>query len=124
MYFLFLFFLLRRLILSNILDKGFQHFRYKFYFQAFITGKTLCKIVVQEVTFGGGGKEIFLLKYVQKKKILTEFIFERKSEEKKKKKKRNYKISFNLIAKEYVIVKWRGGGIHNYLFMFENGFLF
>lgn len=110
MYFFF-FLLLRRLILSNNLIKGFQHFRYKFYFQAFITGKTLCKIVVQEVTFGGGGKEIFSSQTrAKKKKILTEFIFERKSEEKTKKKKRNYKNSFNLIAKEYVIVKWRGGG--------------
>lgn len=69
-------------------------------------------------------KKFFFSNTCKKKKILTEFIFERKSEEKKKKKKRNYKISFNLITKEYVIVKWRGGGIHNYLFMFENGFLF
>lgn len=69
-------------------------------------------------------RNFFFSNTCKKKKILTEFIFERKSEEKKKKKKRNYKISFNLITKEYVIVKWRGGGIHNYLFMFENGFLF
>lgn len=110
MYFLFLFFLLRRLILSNILDKGFQHFRYKFYFQAFITGKTLCKIVVQEVTFGGGGKEIFLLKHVQKKKKFLQNLYLKGKVRRKKKKKRNYKISFNLITKEYVIVKWRGGG--------------
>lgn len=55
-----------------------------------------------------------------KRKILTEFIFERKSEEEKK--KHNYKISFNLIAKEYVIVKWQQK-MHNYLFMLENGFL-
>lgn len=54
-------------------------------------------------------KKFFFSNTCKKKKILTEFIFERKSEEKKKKKKRNYKISFNLITKEYVIVKWRGG---------------
>lgn len=87
MYFLFLFFLLRRLILSNILDKGFQHFRYKFYFQAFITGKTLCKIVVQEVTFGGGGKEIFSSQTRAKKKKNSYriYIWKEKWGEKKKK---------------------------------------
>lgn len=60
----------------------------------------------------------------KKKKFLQNLYLKGKVRRKKKKKKRNYKISFNLITKEYVIVKWRGGGIHNYLFMFENGFLF